>query len=54
MRHDPGSGALGIMVRSMKMYGMAQRQPIASINAMVCQWSEDNGEERTGTQLPIP
>ena len=24
MRHDPGLGAIGIMLRSLKMYGMAQ------------------------------
>jgi hypothetical protein len=48
MRHDPAVGAIVIMLRSLKMYGMAQAVTDLIDRAIVRHWSEDNGEGGTG------
>jgi hypothetical protein len=44
MRHDPASGAIVIMLRSLKMYGLAQAVTDLMDRAIVRHWFKNNGE----------
>ena len=44
MRHDPASGAIIIMLRSLKMYGLAQAATDLMDRAVVRHWFKNNGE----------
>ena len=44
MRHDPASGAIIIMLRSLKMYGLAQAVTDLMDRAVVRHWFKNNGE----------
>jgi hypothetical protein len=46
MRHDPAAGAIVIMLRSLKMYGMAQAVTDLIDRAMVRHWFKNHGEGR--------
>ena len=48
MRHDPAAGAIVIMLRSLKMYGMAQAVTDLIDRARVRHWFKNHGEGRTG------
>ena len=48
MRHDPAAAAIVIMLRSLKMYGMAQAVEDLIDRAILRHWSEDNGEGSPG------
>ena len=39
MRHDPASGARVIMLRSLKMYGMAQAVDRFGLDGMLALWA---------------
>ena len=44
MRHNPASGAIVIMLRSLKMYGLAQAVTDLMDRAIVRHWFKNNGE----------
>ena len=44
MRHDPASGAIVIMLRSLKMYGLAQAVTDLMDRAIVRHWFKNMGE----------
>ena len=44
MRHDPASGAIVIMLRSLKMYGLAQAVTDLMDRAIVRHGFKNNGE----------
>lgn len=44
MRHDPAGAAIVIMLRSLKMPGMAQAVQDLMDRAMVRHWFKNNGE----------
>lgn len=48
MRHDPATGAIVIMLRSLKMYGVAQAVTDLIDRAKVRHWFKNHGEGRTG------
>ena len=48
MRHDPAGAAIVIMLRSLKMPGMAQAVQDLMDRAMVRHWFKNNGEGGTG------
>ena len=44
MRHDPAAAAIVIMLRSLKMYGLAQAVTDLMDRAIVRHWFKNNGE----------
>lgn len=48
MRHDPAAAAIVIMLRSLKMYGMAQAVEDLIDRARVRHWFKNHGEGGPG------